>query len=106
MIAYFKIKKAMTMLQEYLCRNYFNCAVIDANAVFFKPEKCYICIKIEYDNQKEKLKNPVELLSKFREFLFDVGISKSIASNLDLHIESKETVFRDFDGNWFYALFK
>jgi len=106
MIIYFKVKKALGNLQKYLCNEYFECLVEDANSVVFKPSNLYAYVKTKTDIQKEKLISSKEVQSKFRECLSQAGIPKDVALHLSLYIESEETVEREWAGNWFYALFK
>jgi hypothetical protein len=106
MLVYFKIKRALNKLQNYICKKFFQCKVVDANTAIFRHSKLYACIKVNTDKQKIKLKSEGSLASIFKQFLIDSGFPSENINRHELYVESQETVERDFDGNWYFALFQ
>lgn len=103
MIAYIKIRKALGLLQSFITSQYFLCKTVDANACFFRTSRLYACVKVATDHEKRILEADPRVLQAYHAALQASGIRVSATS---LRIESQETVDRDWNGNWFYALFK
>jgi hypothetical protein len=56
------------------------------------------------DRERDRLGNPDPLLEKTRSILLEAGFSTSQVAALRTVAQSKETVDRDYEGRWFYAL--
>lgn len=106
MIVYFKIKKALQKFEQEIGNRFFKCRVFDANKSVFRSSKLFTVVKVEKDKQKMELKKQNDLKDILVSYLRESGIYKEEIGTIDLHIESQETVNRDWDGNWFHALFK
>jgi hypothetical protein len=61
-------------------------------------------LKVSTDFQKELLLSDSELMLQCKEAFLREGIYMPNGSE-GFRIESQETVDRDWNGNWFYALF-
>ena len=105
MIAYFRIRRALKLLQDFIVSEHFQCKTEDANSCLFRTSRLYVCVKVSTDKEKLILEGDPRVLAKYRQALLSSGIPL-IGKATTLRIESQETVNRDWGGNWFYALFK
>ena len=106
MIIYFKAKKAMKSLHTYVSEKYCPCKITDANTVVLKINKIYPCIQVKTDTEKKIIIDSKEIDKIFINYLVDTGLTEKSVNNIKVRVESGETVNRDWNGNWFYALFK
>lgn len=105
MIAYFRIRKVLKSLQDFIVSEHFQCKTEDANSCLFRASRLYVCVKVSTDQEKLILEGDPRVLRKYREALLSSGIPLK-GQAAALRIESQETVDRVWGGNWFYALFK
>ena len=105
MIVYFKIKRALRNIERSVRSRNFDCKAEDVNSCVFDASKMYLCLKVATDFQKELLLSDSELMLQCEDAFLREGIYMPHGSE-GFRIESQETVDRDWNGNWFYALFK
>ncbi len=52
MIAYFRIRKVLKSLQDFIVSEHFQCKTEDANSCVFRASRLYVCVKVSTEQEK------------------------------------------------------
>jgi hypothetical protein len=69
-----------------------------------EPSLTWILIKTKTDAERDLLTENKTLLNEFRDVFRVRGCSEDLIADLAFTFESRETVDRDYAGNWYWAL--
>jgi hypothetical protein len=72
-------------------------------ATSIDPRHLCVCIDVNSDQQRERLREDHALMDQLRQALLMSGYPAESVPLVSFSIESQETVDRDFRGNWFHA---
>ncbi|BCB88697.1 hypothetical protein [Phytohabitans suffuscus] len=72
--------------------------------VAFPRDAFAVWLCVRSDQERDLLGNPNPLLEEVRSCVLEAGFSTSQVADLRTVAQSKETVDRDYEGSWFYAL--
>ena len=99
-----KIKKIEWAVQEFARRKY-NCRdVFSFGATDIDPKYLAIWITTSTDSLRDTIKNDNDLKESVRDILRENDYPEDAIPFVGIAFESEETVKRDFDGNWWYAV--
>lgn len=71
---------------------------------FVKPYRIHVWLCTDTDAARDALSGPNPLQDKVREVLVAAGLPQDEAHFEGTVAQSQETVDRDYEGSWFYAL--
>ena len=77
---------------------------VEANAAFPHLDSVGICLCTTSDSQRDALGATNPQIERVRSLLIDVGFTREQLTDLATTAQSQETVDRDYQGSWFYAL--
>ena len=67
-------------------------------------EQPSFCIEIPTDEQRNRILQDPDSHRKFRDAARDAGFPPDIISRIRFRVESRETLDRDYGGNWWEAM--
>jgi len=77
---------------------------VEANAAFPHVDSIGICLCTTSDVQRDAMGRANPGIERVRSALMDVGFTREQLTELTTTAQSQETVDRDYQGSWFYAL--
>lgn len=88
-----------------ICQTVTECTgVFSFGAVEIDPKYLAIWVTVATDEQKNALIAHTELTEQFQHAILELGYPAEAVPGIGYAFESQETVDRDYDHNWWYAV--
>jgi hypothetical protein len=98
------IRRAEKAILAIARARYPSCGIFSFGAVDIDPVNLAIWITSATDVQRDVLRRDPEFQASIRQALREVGYPAGAIDGVAFEIESQETVDRDHQGSWWYAV--
>jgi hypothetical protein len=98
------IWRAKRRVRSLVRRRYRCCEVSSIGAVDIHPRHLAFWVKTDTDAQRDALQADPDLQRRLREVLREVRYPAAAIDEVGFAFESQETVDRDYEGSWYYAM--
>src|SRR5262245_50149697 len=99
-----KIRKAENGVLALARARFPSCKVFSIGAVDIDPKRLAIWITTDTDAQRDALRGDAGFQLGLRSVLREVRYPEAAIGEVGFAVESEETVQRDCEGNWWYAI--
>lgn len=98
------IKRAEERILAHARRIDSTARVFSFGAVDIDPKHFAIWIATDKDQSRDRLNGDPAFKQQIRQILHEVGYPEAAIPEIGIAFESQETVDRDYEGSWWYAV--
>ena len=97
------IHRVRANVRAVLSRQYPLATVSSYGATELDPRHFVVTIDVSTDRERDQIDRDAALKDRLRQALVDADYPATAIPKVGFHVESQETVDRDFGGNWYQA---
>ena len=98
------ISRIEEIIRHYVRQRYPDAEIFSFGAHDISAVHLAIWTKTTTDEQRDKLSRDTSLLNHYRSILLAEGYPPEAVPHVSFAFQSEETVKREYDGNWWYAV--